>query len=119
MISFSHKGYAGVVTDADPDTGYFHGKVTGLRDVITFEAKSYKALEREFRTSVDEYLKFCEETGTDPEKPVSGTLSLRMSEELHRKVSAAAQASGMSINSWVKTALEKEVERETVARQGS
>lgn len=38
------------------------------------------------RDSVDDYLKFCEERGEDPDRQSSGKLMLRLSPGLHREV---------------------------------
>ncbi len=55
-----YKGYKGH-TEFDDEVGLFHGEVLDLRDVITFQGTSVEQLEKEFRDSVDDYLKFCEE----------------------------------------------------------
>lgn len=61
-----YKGYQGVV-EFDCEADVFFGEVVGLRDVITFEGRSVEELERSFRDSVDEYLKFCHELGRSPD----------------------------------------------------
>jgi predicted HicB family RNase H-like nuclease len=49
----------------------FYGEVLGLKDVVTFQSKSIKELEKEFRDSIDDYLEFCKQKGRSPEKPPS------------------------------------------------
>ena len=41
--------------------------------------------------------------------PFSGKLNLRLGHDLHARVAALAAQSGMSINSWIKETLEREV----------
>ena len=51
------KGYMGQV-EFDDEAGLFHGEVTDLRDVVTFQGTSVEELEEAFRNSVDDYLEF-------------------------------------------------------------
>lgn len=106
-----YKGYSGGRIEVD-DEGYFHGRVLGLRDVITFVGKTAEDLEKAFRDSLDEYLEFCEEQGETPDKPYAGKFQVRVPPELHRKIVAVSEAHDMSMNAWVTQALEKEAERD-------
>jgi predicted HicB family RNase H-like nuclease len=104
-----YKGYrAQVEFDESIDT--FVGRVVGLKDEVTFQATSVKALEREFHTSVDVYLDFCKERGESPDRPCSGQFRLRIDPELHREVARAADRAGTSINTYAITALSKAVQ---------
>jgi len=95
-----HKGYTGIPF-IDEDSKSLYGHVIGLQDVITFHGDSVAELTKSFRDSVDDYLEFCESIGRSPEKPFSGRLLLRIPPELHRVLSIAAEASGMSLNSLI------------------
>ena len=101
-----YKGYFGTVS-FDEDADIFHGSVINTRDVITFQGKSVEEIRIAFKDSVDEYLKFCEERGREPEKPFSGRIALRIPRELHRNASTAAQAEGKSLNAWLTEAVER------------
>ena len=96
----NYKGYAGRV-EYDDDAGLFHGEVIDLRDVITFQGKTVKELEKAFRESIDEYLDFCLERGEEPDKPFSGRLMVRLPPGLHRQVYVRAQQEGKSLNQWI------------------
>ena len=102
----TYKGYTGRV-EFDDESGLLHGEVLDLRDVITFQGKSVKELERAFHDSIDDYLEFCQERGEEPDKPFSGRLMLRLPPELHRKVYVRAQNEGKSLNQWIADRLEK------------
>jgi len=104
---FEYKGYAAAV-EFDDQARVFHGEVAGTRDVVTFEGASVDELERAFRDSVDDYLEFCRQRGEEPDKPFSGKVPLRIRPELHRRVHLAAASSGMSVNAWLSTVIEKE-----------
>jgi predicted HicB family RNase H-like nuclease len=51
-----YKGYVGTV---EVDDGAFAGRVSGLRDVVTFEGQTFAEVEQVFRDSIDDYLAFC------------------------------------------------------------
>ena len=100
-----YKGYtAEIVFDEQSDA--FHGRVRHLRDVVTFESDSVEGLRREFRSSVDDYLEFCEELGQEPERPYSGRFVVRLDPGLHRDAALAAELAGESLNAWVAHAIE-------------
>lgn len=103
-MSMTYKGYVGVV-EFDADDRILHGRVAGLRDLITFQGASVEEIEREFRTSVDVYLEFCEEQGREPEQPFSGKFVLRTSPDVHRAAVQAAAREGKSLNAWAADAL--------------
>src|SRR5438552_17232038 len=94
-----YKGYAARV-EFDADNELLHGEVLGIRDVVTFQARSIKELRKAFRDSVDDYLAFCKERGETPEKPCSGNFVLRIDSELHRNAEIVAKASGKSLYAW-------------------
>jgi predicted HicB family RNase H-like nuclease len=55
-----YKGYTGKV-EFDAEAEILHGEVVGIRDVVTFQGRSVKEIEKAFRDSVDDYLDFCRE----------------------------------------------------------
>lgn len=98
-----YKGYVGTV---EADDGIFHGRVAGLRDVITFEGASFVEVEQAFRDSVDDSLAFCAECGEAPDRPHSGKILLRLSPQAHRRAALRAQAEGVSLNQWIARRIE-------------
>lgn len=93
----SYKGYAAQV-EFDPEDKVLHGRVIGIRDVVTFEADSAAKVEKAFRASVDDYLAFCAERGESPDQPASGRFVLRVAPELHSRAAVLAEARGTSLN---------------------
>lgn len=105
-----YKGYEAVIT-LDEDIGVLSGEVINTRDVITFQGTSIQELRQAFEDSVDDYLEFCAERNEEPDKPVSGTLSLRMPPELHRQISIEAKRQKQSLNSYIVDRLSTEADR--------
>jgi predicted HicB family RNase H-like nuclease len=95
-----YKGYIGKV-EFDDEAGLFHGEVINLRDVITFAGETVQELRQAFQESVEDYLAFCAERGEEPEKPFSGTFTVRIPPELHRAIAVQARLSNQSLNSWL------------------
>lgn len=102
----NYKGYSARV-EFDDETMIFHGEVIGIRDVVTFQGKSVKEIEKAFHDSVDDYLDLCKERGKTPDKPFSGRFVVRVSPEIHRKVYVSAKKSGQSINAWLNKNLQR------------
>ena len=105
-----YKGYAAEI-EFDDSVGRLHGRVanSGAYPIATFEATDVEGLRREFRRSIDEYLASCAEDGVEPRKPFSGKLNVRLGPELHQRLARFAAESGMSLNGWIRQALEKSV----------
>jgi predicted HicB family RNase H-like nuclease len=94
----SYKGYVGQVVSLDPTTGLFHGRVSGMRDVITFEASDAAGLQREFEASVDDYLSWAKDDGFTPEKPASGVFQVRTGPAIHGRLNEIVAKSGAKLN---------------------
>ncbi|MEM1213045.1 MAG: type II toxin-antitoxin system HicB family antitoxin [Planctomycetota bacterium] len=107
---FEYKGYIGSI-EPDPESGLLHGEALGLRDGITYHAETLPQLEKEFHTSVDEYLRVCELNGRTPDRPYSGQFVLRVGEDLHRKAVGVADARQISLNQFATQAIENEIGR--------
>ena len=105
-----YRGYAAAI-EFDDSVGRLHGRVvnSGSYPIVTFEATDVEGLRREFQRSIDEYLASCAEDGVEPRKPFSGKLNVRLGPELHQRLARFAAESGMSLNGWIRQALEKSV----------
>ena len=98
--AMTYKGYEAIV-EFDEEARVLSGEVINTRDVITFQADSAQEVEKAFRESVDDYLEFCKKRGEEPEKPFSGTFTVRMTPEQHRHVALEARRRCVSINAYV------------------
>jgi predicted HicB family RNase H-like nuclease len=85
----------------DDERGLFHGEVSGIRDVVTFQGRSVKELHAAFENSVDDYLVFCKKRGEEPEKAYSGRFVIRLTARQHQKIAEAARKAGISLNRWI------------------
>jgi predicted HicB family RNase H-like nuclease len=100
-----YKNYTGIV-EYDADGKIFTGEVLGLQDMITFEGRTPEELEASFRQSVDMYLEMCTRDGVVAQKPFSGRFNLRLDPELHRQVAERAGMERVSMNEWLKHAIQ-------------
>ncbi len=100
----NYKGY-GCSIRFDDDADIFHGEVTGLRDVITFQGKTVDELKTAFRDSVDDYLDYCASRGEPADKPYSGRFLLRIDPSLHRRLVELSSDEGESLNNWIASRL--------------
>jgi predicted HicB family RNase H-like nuclease len=63
-----YKGYTATV-EFDSDEMVLHGRVDGIRDVVTFQALSTDRVQPAFVEAVDDYLTLCDERGEEPHVP--------------------------------------------------
>lgn len=108
MNTLSYKGYIGSVAFSEKDNVFF-GKVEGIDGLVNFEGESVKELTNAFHEAVDDYLAYCQEEGLEPHKSYSGSLNVRLTPEMHSRVAMLAKQAGISINSFIKSAVEKQV----------
>ena len=106
MTTMTHEGYLATL-EIDEDAGVIHGRVINANAVLTFEGETLAELRRDFGDTIADYRDWCKERGVEPEKPYSGTLSLRIAPELHRRVAEQAAKAGESINQFIAERLEE------------
>ena len=58
---------------------------------------------------VYDYLAYCTQEGIEPHKSYSGSLNVRLTPDIHTKVAYLAKQAGVSINSFIRTAVEKQI----------
>lgn len=84
----------------------FYGKILGIDDLISFEGASVKELKKSFQEAVEDYLETCKGLGKEPNKTYKGTFNVRIGTELHRDAAVYAAIQNMSLNDFVKTAID-------------
>jgi predicted HicB family RNase H-like nuclease len=103
-----YKGYEAVIEFDEIDQLFF-GRVINTRDVISFDGKTVDELRESFIAVIEEYLEDCKREGKEPDKAYSGQFNLRISPELHRKISIEAKKQNVSLNTFVEQALTKKL----------
>lgn len=106
--TIEYKGYIASVEYSFKDKRLL-GKLEMVDNLVTFEATNVEDLEKNFKSSVDEYLETCKQLRLTPQKTFKGVFNLRIEPELHRKIYKEALKSGQSLNAYVKNVLAKEV----------
>lgn len=110
MNTLKYKGFIGSVSFNEAD-GVFSGKIEGIDSLITFDGASIRELTDSFHNAVDDYLDFCKKNGIQPRKSYTGTLNIRISPATHNSIADYAAEAGITINAFIKRALEKAVEQ--------
>ena len=108
MNTLKYKKFIGSVAFSEAD-GEFFGKIEGIDGLVNFEGESVTELTNAFHEAVDDYLAYCAEEGIEPHKSYSGSLNVRLTPEIHTHVAYLAKQTGMSINSFIRTAVEKQI----------
>lgn len=109
MNTMTYKGYLGSVSYSEKDQLFF-GKIEGINGLVNFEGESVKELTSAFHEAVDDYLAHCEDEGIVPDKSYTGVLNVRLTPAIHRQIAMLAIQAGISINAYIKQALEEKVE---------
>ena len=109
MNTMTYKGYIGSVNYSDKDQVFF-GKIEGINGLVNFEGESVKELTEAFHEAVDDYLAYCKDEGIEPDKSYSGVLNVRLTPAIHRQIAILARQAGLTLNAYIKDALEEKVE---------
>lgn len=110
----TYKGYHGTVAYSSVDE-VFYGKVFGINDLVTFEGSSVNELKESFKESIDDYLETCKQLGKQPDKTFKGSFNVRVSKELHKKAAMIASQKSISLNDFVKKAIDSAVSNENLS----
>jgi len=111
MDYLEYKGYKGTVEYSKEDDCLV-GKVIGMhKDLILYEGSTLPELKRDFVGAIDSYIEGCMAEGKEPRKPFSGKILVRMSSDLHERITIAASYSHMTINEFINNALTSELTR--------
>ena len=108
MNTLKYKGFIGSVAFSEDDHVFF-GKIEGIDGLVNFEGESVDEIINAFHEAVDDYLTYCAEEGIEPHKSYSGSLNVRLTPDIHSRVAYLAKQAGVSINSFIRTAVEKQI----------
>lgn len=108
MNTLKYKGFIGSVAFSEADNVFF-GKVEGINGLVNFEGDSVEELTNAFHEAIDDYLSYCEDEGIEPHKSYSGSFNVRLSPDLHSRIAYLAKQTGVSINSFIRTAVENQI----------
>ena len=89
----------------------FHGKITGINDLVSFEGTTVAELKVAFHEAVEDYLETCRDLGREPEKTYKGSFNVRIPSELHRKAARRATLQKMSLNDFVRYAIDNMLQK--------
>lgn len=101
-----YKGYYATVHFSAEDE-VFYGKIIGINDLVSFEGSTVKELKKAYHEAIEDYLETCNELGKEPEKTYKGSFNVRIPSELHRKAAQYAILRNMSLNEFVKQAIDQ------------
>ena len=111
MDYLEYKGYKGTVEYSKEDDCLV-GKVIGMHnDLILYEGSTLTELKNDFIEAIDSYIEGCIAEGKVPRKPFSGKILVRMSPDLHERITIAASDSHVTINEYINKALTSELLR--------
>ena len=104
--TLQYKGYDGSVLYSAEDR-LLHGRILGIRDMVSFEGTDVESLENNFKAAVDEYLAFCDAEGKTPDVPFKGSFNIRIPQDLHQRAARYAEEHDRKLNAVVQEALQE------------
>ncbi|MBC8440287.1 MAG: type II toxin-antitoxin system HicB family antitoxin [Deltaproteobacteria bacterium] len=110
METIKYKGFIGSVEVSIADN-CIHGKILFINDLITYQANGLDQIEQEFQEAVEDYFETCKELKIDPLKSFNGSFNVRVGSELHQRLALNAIEKDKNINSIVKKAIEKYLDK--------
>jgi predicted HicB family RNase H-like nuclease len=113
--TLEYKGYLGSVEFSAEDN-CLYGKIEFITDLIMFEGQSVAQIRTAFEDAVDSYIEFCKSQGKEPDQPFKGSFNVRVGEMLHRHAAVAAKRTGVTLNDYIKQALEEKLGHKPPAR---
>lgn len=111
--TFEYKDFV-AKTYFDASEGLLYAQVLNSASPISVHADNPKALEKEFRQLIDDYIAICEANDMPAKKEFSGKFNVRISSELHESLSLIATHKGKSLNEIAISAFEKFTDSERV-----
>ena len=104
--TMEYKGYNGSVLYSAEDK-LLHGRIIGIRDMVSYEGSDVHTLEENFRSAVNEYLQFCKAEGKTPDIPFKGSFNVRLTRDLHKRAVLYAEENNRKLNNVVHDALQE------------
>ncbi len=104
-----YKAYIGSV-DFSSEDEVFHGKLEGIRDLVTYEGTDVKSLKRAFHEAVDDYLETCQKKNRQPDLPFKGSFNVRVGRDLHKRAAIFSSEHNKKLNAVVSEALEQYIQ---------
>jgi len=92
-----YRGYIGSVEFSEEDD-CFHGKVLGIRGLISYEGESVQELKKDFHEAIDEHIDFLERTAMEG---VKDGRTIRMASLSWQNAARLAEARGLTLDSFI------------------
>lgn len=116
MKHLEYKNYTGSIEYSREDD-VLYGKLLGIKGLISYEGKTGKELESDFKEAIDIYLADCKNEGIIPEKPFKGSFNVRVSPKLHQKAALLAMENKMSLNNFITESIRERINKVTENRR--
>jgi predicted HicB family RNase H-like nuclease len=101
-----YKNFIATVKYSEEDEAFI-GRIEGIKSVVSFEGQSISELKNAFKEATESYLAFCKSKGiSDIQKSYTGCFNVRINSDLHRRVAITAKSKGITLNAFVREAIE-------------
>jgi predicted HicB family RNase H-like nuclease len=100
-----HRGFQGTIMYSAEDK-VLHGRIVGVRGLISYEGESVTDLESDFRLAVDDYISDMQKEGLAP-LPIAEVVPVSFSPALHERAVRFAEEHDQQLTDVVEEAVSK------------
>ena len=106
--TMQYKGYYGSVNYSSEDD-ILHGKLLGIKSLVSYEGHSIQELKEDFEFAVDDYLEVCKGEGIEPETPCQEEIYIRLDPETQLRAAMIAQAENITLSKLIELSLKDKI----------
>lgn len=103
-MPFTYKGYVASIS-YDRNLNTFQGKIEGVISDLSFEDSTVDGLDKKFRETIDNYLRWCEENGKEPEEQFTGDIKIQTHPDLLARMFLLCNEMGISVDRFIENAM--------------
>ena len=107
--TMEYKGYYGSVNYSAEDD-ILHGKLLGIKSLVSYEGHSIKELKDGFEFAVDDYLELCRDEGIEPELPCQEEIRIKLDPETQLKATIIAQEENITLGKLIELSLKDKIQ---------
>jgi predicted HicB family RNase H-like nuclease len=100
-----YKGFSGSV-QFNMDDNQLFGRIQDIQHIVVYQGKTASELTMAFQAAVEKYIQFCAENSVSTGKSYSGSISIRVTKELHKRAAMAAYERDITLNALVSEAIQ-------------
>ncbi len=109
--TLKYKNFIGTV-EYNSEDKLLTGKLMGIPDLVSYHGVTVSEIEASFKDAIDDYLDYCEREGKETTQSCGGIFNVRVSPYIHLKALERSKERGITLNKYIRNALERDLSLE-------